>query len=567
MLLVDARRLTGPNLLSRSPLVIVELTLEASERLEDCVAAYRASLDRVRAALGLPATGDLIVHAHASGAVVGYQAPVDTMLAFAEMSEWAALAACEALGKRVEPPLEPKAAEIAAMLERLANPKLLALAEAARSHDVAFSWDDAEVSVGLGCRSVTFAVDAIPAPEAVGWAKLGRIPIAMVTGTNGKTTSSRLLARIGCDAGQLVGCTSSDGIWVGDVQVERGDWTGPSAARTVLRNPSVELAVLETARGGILRRGLGVDVCDVALITNISDDHLGLYGVDDLPAMTRVKGVVAQATRVDGTVVLNAHDANLVAFAATLDRTIVFFADLERGDAFAAETVARHLAHRGEAVVAYEGLIVCRSAANEEALLPIADLPITFAGQARYNVENALGVVAAARALGLERSAIERGLRSFTASDNPGRGQLVERSGVRVMLDFGHNPEGVRAVLRLVAALRRSSPGRLTVIAACAGDRSDREIEAVACAVLEALPDRIYVRELPDYLRGRAPGEVPAALRSVFQREGFPRAATRDAGSEVDALELAFEDARPGDFIVLLVHLDQAAVAAFLGVS
>jgi cyanophycin synthetase len=389
----------------------------------------------------------------------------------------------------------------------------------------------------------------------------------MITGTNGKTTSTRLLARIAAEAGHVVGSTSSDGITVGGVALEHGDWTGPAAARTVLRNPAVTLAALETARGGILRRGLALDTCDVALITNVSGDHLGLDGVDDTAAMTRVKSVIARAVRPGGTVVLNAHDANLVELsrsAATngIAASVTFFADLERGDAFAAEVVARHAREGHRCVLARAGQIVCLDGDAESTLLPIASVPITVDGKARYNVENVLAAVAMARALHLEPAAIERGLKGFAVADNPGRGQLVDKLGVRIMLDFGHNPEAVRSVLRLVSELRRE--GEVDVIAGCAGDRRDEEIDAMALAILEARPRRVFLRDLPGYLRGRAPGEVPARFRAVLEEHGFPGERIVVSRSEVAALEQSLADAQPGDFVVLLVHLDHAAVGELL---
>jgi cyanophycin synthetase len=365
----------------------------------------------------------------------------------------------------------------------------------------------------------------------------------------------------------VVGCTSTDGVIVGKETIERGDWTGPAAARTVLRHPDVELAVLETARGGILRRGLAIDDCDVALITNVSDDHLGGYGIDDVTAMTRVKGVTAEAVRPGGVVVLNAHDRNLVDFAERVAGRVTFFADLERADAAAAGVVEAHRARGGDAVLARGGAVWCASGARESTLMRIADIPITFGGGARYNVENALGVVAAALGLGLDRGAIERGLRAFGVVDNPGRGQLVEKDGVRVMLDFGHNPEGVRAVMQLVSTLRTANPGKLTVVSGCAGDRSDREIEDVARAIMEARPDRVFVRELSHYMRGRAPGEVPGLFRTAFRGFGLAESAFEVVSSEVEALRRTFEDAVAGDFVALLVHLDHDEVRGFLGVE
>ncbi len=349
MQLVDARRLTGPNLLSRSPQVLVELAFDVADDLQAALATYSTELGRMRKALDLPDCPALNVRAHLGGAVIGYDAAIDVMLACAEMSEWAALSACELAAGRIALPLEPKRLEIAQQLDRDRSPRLLALdAEAAR-RGIPLFWDDEEVSVGAGSRSACWPRGALPIAADVHWHSLGTVPISLVTGTNGKTTCTRLLARIAREAGMHVGSTSSDEIAVGGAVIDTGDWTGPAAARTVLRRKDIDFAVLETARGGILRRGLAIAECDAALITNVSDDHLGGYGIDDLEAMMRVKAVAAEAVRPSGTVVLNAHDPKLVALAEGLGPRVVFFADLSREDPEARAVIARHRASGGTA--------------------------------------------------------------------------------------------------------------------------------------------------------------------------------------------------------------------------
>jgi len=571
MRLVEGRRLTGPNHLARGPLVVVEVALEAAERVP-FEAAFLREVARMRVAVGLDPDVQLLVRPHRGGAVFAYPAPRDLMLACVEISEWAAASASETLAGRPETALEPKRTEIADMIARDRNPALLALEAEARHRGVPFLWDDETVSLGHGVRSVPYPTAALPAVDAVTWDTLGSVPIALVTGTNGKTTSSRLLASVAREAGFVVGSTSTDGVMVGGELVERGDWTGPIAARRVLREDRVELAVLETARGGILRRGLATDSCDVALITNIAADHLGDYGIDDLPAMALAKGVAAQAVRPDGTVVLNARDLHLVALAPNVDAKVVFFADLEveehREDTYA--RIGAHLAAGGTAVIAREGSVRIatgprgEATATERELVRLVDVPITFEAAARYNVENVLGVVAAAGALGFPDDAIVRALRGFQMDDNPGRGQLLDRAGVKVLLDFGHNPHGVRAVLQLVRTLHAQSGGRLFFLAASPGDRSDADIEAVVHEIAAMKPYRLIARELTGYLRGRDPGVVPAIYQRVFGELGFAPEVYEFAGSEVASLERAFELAEPGDVVVLLVHMDQAAVRELL---
>jgi cyanophycin synthetase len=539
MLLVDARRLTGPNLLAWEPLVVVELALDVPDLLEHARDVYLHELARIRTAVGFAPEVRAIVRPHRGGAVIAYPAPIDVMLACTEMSEWAALSACEVLGHRLPLGIERARADVEALLERDRSPRLLEIEAEARKRGVPFLWDDDRVSIGCGPSCIVWPRGELPDPSTIPWEGVSTIPIAMVTGTNGKTTTVRLLSRMAREAGLRVGTSSSDGVVVGTETLETGDWTGPAAARLVLRRRDVDIAVLETARGGLLRRGLATDRCDVAVITNVSQDHTGGYGIDDLHAMTNVKAIIARAAK---TAVLNARDPKLVALSTSLPAKTVFFADADDASLLVAPRA------RAEGGTLY---------VDGEAVMPLAEIPITFGGAARYVVENVVGAVLAATELGLPRDAIVRALRNFDATENPGRGVIIEKRGVRVMLDFGHNPAGVRAVLDLVTRIRGN--GRLIVIAGSAGDRSNDEIAEMARSIAKAKPDRVLVRDLPEYLRGRLPGEVPALFRHLLAGYGAEVAA-----SEVDALSRVFDDARPGDFALLLVHLDRDAVAAFL---
>lgn len=532
--LETARRLTGPNFLAGHPLVQVELNLDAGETGDEARDRYLTELARMREALGFPVqVSGLIVRPHQGGIVIAYVEPIDVMLACTEMTEWAAMSACSRLD------LEPKRTEIEAMLSRDRSPRLLALEAEARKHDLPLLWDDEEVSIGSGLgSSPSWPRYELPEVADVAWDSLSRIPVALVTGTNGKTTSTRWLGRVALEAGKHVGVTSSDAIMIDGKVIDAGDWTGPQAARIVLRRKEVEVAVLETARGGILRRGLAVDRCDVALMTNISDDHLGTYGIDDLEAMTDVKAVIARAARI---VVLNKNDPRLAALAKRFsDRRVLLFADGEVADVWAKDGVIR----RGDTELAR-----------------IDEIPLTFRGAARFNVANALGVVAAATALGFPDDAIRRALLGFTPAENPRRTAFVDTKRAHVLLDFGHNPDGIRAVMSLVRELR--GEGRLFVCLGSAGDRTDHELDEMARIVSEERPHRVILREMPDYLRGRQPGEVTAFFQRAFPKHGLSESSLKSSESEVDSLRIALAEAKPEDFVVLLVHLDHGPVANY----
>ena len=348
MRFLDARRLTGPNVLARAPLAVVELAFDPGEDPEQCIATYGAELRRMRTALGWkPTHGSLIRHQQLKG-LVGFVELIDVLLAATEVAEWAAMSAVEIHAGNPPLPLEPKRTEIAAMLEVQRRPALLALQAEAVRRGLLFLWDDEEISIGKQSWPIT----VLPRLDEVDWTARS-IPVAIITGTNGKTTCSRLLARVAHEAGLIAGATSTDGIVIDGRVVEDGDMTGPAASRTVLRRPDVQLAVLETARGGIMRRGLATDFADAALITNVSDDHLGDYGIDDVSTMAQVKAVVGSVVKPDGRVVLNALDPELVALAGSFPAPVTYFSV----DPNAVALIA-HQARGGDAWLVRDGWLV-----------------------------------------------------------------------------------------------------------------------------------------------------------------------------------------------------------------
>jgi UDP-N-acetylmuramyl tripeptide synthase len=513
--LSDSRRLFGANLMSDGPAALVEVELDEGEDPAAAIAAWRREVEAVVPGARTAA------RRYAGGAALLVEGELDVLLALCDVAEHAVA------------PAPARRAELRQALEAARDDRLRAVLDAARARDVPVLVDDDVVSLGLGRRSRSYPRDALP--QAVVWEGLGRIPVGLVTGTNGKTTSARLAGRMALEAGIAVGVATTDAVTVAGAVVASGDYTGPDAARLVLRHPEVDLAVLETARGGILRRGLAYDRPDAALITNVSDDHLGRYGVDDVATMARVKATVGRAVRREGTVVVNRDDPNLAGLS--FDAAVVGF------------STARPAEYGVE-----DGWLTARG----QRLLPVAELPVAFGGAAPYNVANALGAAALAEALGVAREAVVAGLRGFEASDNPGRGNLVEvAGGVRVLLDFAHNPEGVRAFL----ALARGLGGRLHVVTAQPGDRRDEAIAAVAREIAGARPARVVVHDLAGYLRGRAPGEVPAILRRELEARGVP---VEEAASEAAALARAMAGASPGDLVVLFPLLDPPGCRAAL---
>jgi cyanophycin synthetase len=376
------------------------------------------------------------------------------------------------------------------------------------------------------------------------------IPVLLVTGTNGTTTTVRLLAALVDASEQMAGTTSTDVIEVGGEVIERGDFSGPGGARALLRDRRVEVAILETARGGLLRRGLAVNRADAALVTNIAADHLGEFGILDLPALAAAKLVIARAVGPQGRIVLNADDPELVATAGALRSPILWFS-LDPGNPLVRQA--------GEACVYEAGSLVLVRGGERIEVAPVERVPVTFGGAARHNVANALAAIAMASAIGVPVEAMARGLRRFGSgpSDNPGRANLFERDGVRVLVDYAHNPHGLTALLDLARSLPAE---RRLLLLGQAGDRDEASIRDLARAVLSFEADRIILKELPEMLRGRQPGEVSAILEDELRRQGVSSEQIGHAGSELEGVRKALAEARPGDLLILLVHTQREEV-------
>jgi UDP-N-acetylmuramyl tripeptide synthase len=545
----DSRRLPGPSLLWDRPSAVLETALAPGFEAR-AVDLWRRQAQRMQAAVGW-AGEDTLARRFAGGASLAVSAPIDALYSATLVNEWAADAAEAILEGAAEPDLEPAAGAIRAEIAAERNPALVALAAEAARRGVAFVHGDDQVSVGLGKGSLAWPERELPAPDMVAWASVHDVPVALVTGTNGKSTTVRMLAAMAAAAGHTVGLSTSDWIKVAGEVVEEGDFSGPTGARLVLRDRRVDLAVLEVARGGLLRRGLPLARADVAVVTNIAADHLGEYGIHDVDALAEAKLVVAKAVARSGRLVLNADDRHLRGYLSASTRPPVWFG-IRNAPAAGAEAA---LVEGNELVLIENG--------RRTPVLAIDRFPAAFGGAASHNLANGLAALAAGRVLGLAPAAMAAGLARFgtAPADNPGRAVRREVGGVEVLVDFAHNPHGIDAIAPLV----RSLPARRRLlILGQGGDRSNEDIRALARAGWRLDPDLVLVKEMDHYLRGRAPGEVPAIIALELRRLGAGEGAVRLAGSEIEAARAAFAWAEPGDLLILLCHEARAAVMALI---
>ena len=394
------------------------------------------------------------------------------------------------------------------------------------------------------------------------------IPVVSITGTNGKSTVTRLITHILLRAGRHVGTTTSDGILVDERMVDAGDWTGPGGAAAILRRPDVDVAVLETARGGLVQRGIGYESNEASVFTNVSSDHLDLGGIHTLAELAEVKSTVCRITRADGWVVLNADDPYVAAVARRVRARLAWFS-LDRPGA---ALLARHRTDGTRAYTLEGGRLTAHEDGTTIPFLAVADLPIALGGLAPYNVANALAAAAGARALGATIAQVADGLRDFrpSAALSPGRLNLFTLGRRTVIVDFAHNEAGTEAILAVAGALGAGAAGRaspvtapVTAIIGTAGDRPDETLRGIG-RITAGLAQRIAVKETRAYLRGRPADDVVRLLREGLAEGGADLDAVPVYETEVAALEAELACPDEPRVVVLFCHELRDEVFALL---
>ncbi len=553
------RRLTGPGLIWHRPGAIVDIFFE------DVDPNIVTALWEKHARLVLDGLGwqdeHLAYRCFQGGVNLAISAPLDQLYSaiFAAQTAWHY---CAAELLHAEPlPFDAMINDLKTVMAQEANPDLITLIAAAASHGIDILCDDDEVSLGHGTGSKTWLATELPTPDQVAWSALHNVPFALITGTNGKTTTARLCAAIARAAGKVTGLTSTDLVQVDDDVLDRGDYSGPGGGRMVLRDPRVQIACLEVARGGILRRGLPTHCARVAVVTNVAKDHLGEYGVNALSELAEAKFVVARGLLPDGVLVLNADDSHVIVAATNVAATIWWFSL----DAATPQiTHARMLGHpcaylKRDEMIFFDGT-------TETLSIPVRDVPITLSGAARHNVHNALAAICTSIALGIPSEAIRAGLSSFISDpkNNPGRFNEFNYNGAQIFVDYAHNAHSIAAVCDALALI--PSKRRFMMISQ-PGDRSDQSIDEATAAALQFQPDLIVAAEIADYLRGRALGEVPSLIETSAISAGIKPEDIFHARSPSEGAKLILDQVQPGDLALLLVLSDRERVFEILAGS
>lgn len=552
LILDDSRRITGPGMIWDKRGALLDILVDGFDKA-DVVAAWEPKIARVLDSLGWHKSQPTS-RIFNNGVTLVISAPADLLYSavFAIETSWH-LTAHKLLGDEPEN-YDKLVADLKEVIALEQNPPLIKLQQAAEAKQIDILSDDDFVSLGHGNGSVVWGVNALPDPDAIDWTKLHNLPVALITGTNGKSTSVRLTTYIGEMAGLVAGSTSTDYVKLGDEVLDYGDYSGPGGARMLLRDKRLEIAFLEVARGGILRRGLPLFQARAALVTNIAADHLGQYGVNTVEALAQAKFAVARAVSRDGVLVLNADDPLVVENGLGFDRSRCWFS-------LSADN-ARILQARGksEACCWSDDTAIHYFDGNEIALeIANADIPITMNGAARFNVQNAMGAIGLAKAMGIDNSAIIRGLTTFTASpdDNPGRCNEFIVNGARLFVDFAHNPHAIEAMSQLLENLPANQK---YLLISHAGDRSDEEIAGLTKGAIGFGPDVVVIAELEDYLRGRELGEVPALIEQQCAASGIKPSVVKHAVSPVEGVATILDEIGEGDVALLLALADRDKV-------
>ena len=534
--IVDSRRLMGPNLLHAGPGAVLDVTVDDAtpDHNASLLTAWHERASAIADALDWPAT-ETAQRLYPGGASLFVTAPIDQLMTATEVTESAWLFA-EALAAGTEQGSDLSAILAFADAEMRRTPDgrrpLPELWDEAHRRGLNVTFDESRIFVGTGAGATGWPLDAVPRIEDIDWLRVRDIPIVLVTGSNGKTTVVRMVAAMARAAGHTVGYTCTDGVWIGGAQVESGDYSGPAGARRVLQDATVTLAVLETARGGMLRRGLAVQYANVAAIVTLSADHFGTYGITDLAALADVKMIVARAVEARGTLIYNADIPELVSAVTQ---------------------------QSGRAVALKQFALLDLGMTAED----VAGIPATLHGTATHNMLNATIALAIAHELELGPAA-KNALMQFGADpkDNMGRLMLRELGGITVVIDYAHNPQSVAA---LIDATAQIPAARRAITLGTGGDRDDVALRAIAKAAVDSGVIDLYIaKEMPKFLRGREPGSISGVVLDALETLGVPDVQRVSAPDDMSAVRLALNWARGGDLLLLTVHDQREGVLALV---
>lgn len=556
LVLESSRRVTGPGLLWEKPGAILDVFTDHFDN-EQVKQVWFIEIERVLKAIGWNSS-QTATRIFDGGVNLAISASIDLLYSavFVVETSWQ-LAASKLLDVKPDD-FDDLIDDLKKVISMEQNPPILALQKEAESRGVDVLWDDDFISLGHGTGSAKWSINNVPSPDDVPWDELQNVPVALITGTNGKSTSVRLSTAIADAAGLVAGSTSTDFVKLGNEVLDYGDYSGPGGARMLLRDKRLEIAFLEVARGGILRRGLPLRQASGALVTNIAADHLGEYGVNTIEHLAIAKFAVARTLSKDGILVLNADDPLVVTNGVKSPNVICWFS----------------LNHRNELIVKAKeigelccwldnGALYYFNGSSVSLSVPVKDIPITMDGAARFNVQNAMGALCLAKAMGIADDAIIRGLTRFTSSpdDNPGRCNEFLVKGARVFVDFAHNPHSINAIAEM---LNNIPSRRKYLLIGQAGDRSDTDIRDLTNGALKFDPNVVVTMDMEDYLRGREWGETAAIIKEECMKKGIAEEFIPHFQSPSEGAQHIIDQLEEGDLVLLLALAERDKIFKML---
>ena len=530
MKVITVHRITGPHLLLRTPGAAIWLSDATETELE----IFTKRIHQLFEVLDWSA--EVVVTPNDMGCSVAFSAPVDQLYVACSVLEWAVTKKelCESIVQEIR-------------AEEEENHSLRELYQSCVVNDIPCTVDEDGFFVGYGRYSQEHSLTQLPKWNA--FPPVLKIPVVGITGTNGKTTTTRMLASIARRAGFVVGMTSSDGVVIEGELVVEGDWTGAGAARKVLRDPKVDFAILETARGGLMRRGMVIHDVDIVGITNVSPDHFGSWGINSVRELQRAKLSIVYSLRQDGVLVLNQNDDDLIRlyqeeFAPRCSVELCFFS-LEKKD--------NSFAYCDQGVLYVDDQEICL----------LTDIPLTIGGHAAYNIENALLASVLAYLQGMSIDDIRHGLCSLQANptDSKGRSNIFSYHNSQVIVDFAHNQAGIRATVHLVQSM---SPNRSFMILGQAGDRDEILLQGMAKEAAKLQCERYFIKHILKHNEDRSAEETASLLQRYLCAEGVKQEAILVCRDELEATKEALAMLAEGDVLLLLSHTHYEEVLCLL---
>ncbi|MFT6834327.1 MAG: cyanophycin synthetase [Francisellaceae bacterium] len=538
-----SRRLVGPNLFFIESGTVLDIPLEHDK--QKLVELWQAEAERILPELRFDVI-KLDYKIYNNGIRLALVAPFDITMASCDVIDFIWASACQIFEEGAAKSIDEAKNMLIPIIESEENLKLREIHKLALSKGLNIFYDEGLVTIGSGKKSFQFNVDDLDINQ-IPWATISDIPIVLVTGTNGKTTTVRMTSFICQESKKVVGYCSTDWVMIDGKIVDRGDFSGPTGNKFVLTNPDVDVAVLEVARGGLLKRGLANTHVTAAAVTNISPDHLGEDGVETLADLAEAKGIVYSAVESKGHAVINLDDPNMLARISQIKGEKVFVSQKLSED-----ELQPYIDGADYVCFVKNSAFYFKSKNIEHKIAELKDVPITVNGFAKHNVENTLVAICLSYELGCDLDQISNALKIYQNSDkeNLGRANVFKVQGATVILDFAHNAAGIKAIFEMAQGYEGKE---ITILFGQTGDRKFSIHDM--CEIIEQYkPKQVLVKDTEIYLRGAEKGEVPALIESSLLLHGYPKANIKHFAIENDAVDYALDNLKSSETYILCCH-------------